>query len=462
MSEYLPQIGLVILLVIANAAFAGTEMALVSLREGQLQRLETRSSTGAVLAGLAREPNRFLATIQIGITLAGFLASAAAAVSLAEPLEERLSFLGAWAGPISIVIVTLLLSYITLVFGELAPKRVAMQKAERWGMVMARPLALLNAVTRPVVWLLSLSTDFAVRLMGGDPKLQREEVTEEELRDMVAAQVTFTPHQRVIIDGAFEIADRTLDEVLVPRSQVFVLDPEITADRALELLKDSGHTRAPVATGRNLDNVIGFVHLRALLSGGTSPVSSLTLDVPVFPEAAKVLTAMRELQVRRAQMAIVVNEHGGVAGIVTMEDLVEELVGEIYDETDPDLTTVRREPGGTIVLPGTFPIHDLVDIDVELPGGDYATVAGLVLEHLGRIPAVGDSVTILDWQIDIRSMERHSITEIALTRLVPPSTVPPSTVTPATDTPATDTPSTETPSTDTPSTDTPSTAEDPT
>jgi putative hemolysin len=420
MSEYLPQIGLVILLVIINAAFAGTELALVSLREGQLQRLETRSATGTVLAGLAREPNRFLATIQIGITLAGFLASAAAAVSLAVPLEEPLSFLGGAAGPVSIIVVTLVLSYITLVFGELAPKRIAMQKAERWGMVMARPLALLNKITRPIVWLLSLSTDVAVRLMGGDPNQQREEVTEEELRDMVAAQVTFTPHQRVIIDGAFEIADRTLDEVLVPRSQVFVLDPELTAERALELLRDSGHTRAPVATGRNLDNVIGFVHLRHLLGAGDAVVATLTLEAPIFPEAARVLTAMRELQVQRAQMAIVVNEHGGVAGIVTMEDLVEELVGEIYDETDRDLTTVRREPDGTIVLPGTFPIHDLDDIDVELPDGDYATVAGLVLEHLGRIPSVGDTVTVTDWRIEVRSMDRHSITEVALNTVALP------------------------------------------
>jgi len=420
MSEYLPQIALVLLLVLINAAFAGTELALVSLREGQLQRLETRSGTGAVLAGLAREPNRFLATIQIGITLAGFLASAAAAVSLAVPLEEPLSFLGGAAEPVSIIAVTLVLSYLTLVFGELAPKRIAMQKAERWGMVMARPLALLNKITRPIVWLLSLSTNVAVRMMGGDPNQQREEVTEEELRDMVAAQVTFTPHQRVIIDGAFEIADRTLDEVLVPRSKVFVLDPELTADQALGLLKESGHTRAPVAAGRNLDNVSGFVHLRHLLGAGEAEISTLTFEAPIFPEAARVLTAMRELQVQHAQMAIVVNEHGGVAGIVTMEDLVEELVGEIYDETDRDLTTVRREPDGTIVLPGTFPIHDLHDIDVELPDGDYATVAGLVLEHLGRIPSVGDRVTITDWQIEVRSMERHSITEVALNAAVRP------------------------------------------
>jgi len=415
MSDVLPQLGLVFVLVIVNAAFAGTELALVSLREGQLQRLENRSGTGAVLAKLARRPNQFLATIQIGITLAGFLASAAAAVSLAEPLEKPLGFLGGAAGPASVIAVTLLLAYFTLVFGELAPKRVAMQRAERWAMVMARPLAFLSRVTRPVVWLLSHSTDVAVRLMGGDPKQQREQVTEEELRDMVAAQVSFTPEQRLIIDGAFEIAERTLDEVLVPRSDVYVLDADWTCEQALELLAESGHTRAPVAPGRRLDDVIGVVHLRQLLAGGTEPVSTIVMEALVFPDAAHVLTTLRELQVKRTQMALVINEHGGAEGIITIEDLIEELVGEIYDETDPDLATVRHEPDGTIVVPGRFPIHDTADVGVDLPDGDYATVAGLVLDGLGRIPEVGDVLVIDGWRIEVRAMHRHSITEVAIT-----------------------------------------------
>ena len=178
--------------------------------------------------------------------------------------------------------------------------------------------------------------------------------------------------------------------------------------------------------GRNLDNVVGFIHLRQLIGGGDEPIAAFALDTPIFPEAARVLVAMRELQVKRAQMAVVVNEHGGVAGIVTMEDLVEELVGEIYDETDPDLTTVRHEPDGTIVLPGTFPIHDLDDIDVDLPTGDYATVAGLVLERLGRIPVVGLCVEIDGWNVEVRARERHSITEVALTPIVPQHSEDPS------------------------------------
>ena len=419
MADVLPQLLLVFVLVVLNAAFSGTEMALVTLREGQLARLEQDSSTGALLARLARRPNQFLATIQVGITLAGFLASAAAAVSLSEPLEEQLGFLGGAAGPSSVVVVTLLLSYLTLVFGELAPKRVAMQRAERWGLVMARPLSLLTTLTRPVVWLLSHSTNLAVRLAGADPNKQREEVTEEDLRDMVAVQPTFTADQRQIIDGAFEIAERTLDQVLMPRSDVFIVDADWSCTEALAQLADSHHTRAPVATGRNLDDVIGFVHLRQLLGGGPDKVSTIASELPVFPEAARALATLRDLQIKRAQMALVINEHGGAEGIVTIEDLLEELVGEIYDETDPHHAGVRHEADGTLVLPGRFPVHELPDVGVELPDGDYATIAGFVLHELGRIPSVGDDLTSDGWHIQVRSLHRHSITEVAMIAVPP-------------------------------------------
>lgn len=408
------QLGLVLFLVVVNAAFAGTEMALVSLREGQLQRLEKHSATGALLVRLAREPNQFLATIQVGITLAGFLASATAAVSLAEPVEEPLSFLGGAAGPVAIVLVTLALSYLTLVLGELAPKRLAMQRSERWGLVMARPLAFLAKLSRPLVWLLSLSTDLIVRLAGGDPQMRREEVTEEELRDMVAVQPTFTPEQRRIIDGAFEIADRSLVEILVPRRDVFVVDSRWSSSEALERLAASGHSRAPIADSGVLDQTSGVVHLRQLLDAGDEPSTSVAIEIPVFPESARVLDTLRELQARRAQMALVVDEHGGAEGIVTVEDLVEELVGEIYDETDRDLASVVHHDDGTISLPGRFPIHDLPDISVDLPQGDYTTVGGLVLAELGRIPSPGDEVTIGHWRLTVSDMRGRAVTLVML------------------------------------------------
>mgnify|MGYP001825315203 FL=1 len=361
-----------------------------------------------------RQPNQFLATIQVGITLAGFLASAAAAVSLAEPLEEPLSFLGGAAGPVSVILVTLILAYFTLVFGELTPKRLAMQRAEQWGMVMARPLNVLSTLTKPVVWLLSKSTDIAVRVLGGDPDRQREEVTGDELRDMVAIHETFDPEQRQIIDGAFEISERRLDEVMVPRNDVVVIDAEATCREAQEVLVESGHSRAPVAEKRNLDKPVGMVRLRSLLDRGDEPVTSVAWDIPAFPDAARVLTALREFQTRRTQMAVVVDEHARALGIVTVEDLVEELVGEIWDETDPDPTDIVHEPDGTIVLPGAYPFHDLVDLDVDLPDGDYTTIAGLVLDAMSRFPDQGESVDIDGWRITVRSLGRHRITQVAL------------------------------------------------
>ncbi len=415
MGDVVPQMLLVVVLLVINAAFAGAEMALISLREAQLQRLASRSSTGELLARLAREPSRFLATIQVGITFAGFLASAAAAVSLSAPLEEPLGFLGGAAGPVSIIVVTLILSYLTLVFGELAPKRIAMQRPERWGLLAARPLAAVATMARPLVWLLSLSTDVVVRVFGIDPAAGRDEITEEELRDMVATQPTFTPEQRLIIDGAFEIAERTVQQVLVPRREVLVLDADAPADEALEQLKESGFSRAPVAVGQRLDEVLGVVHLRQLIGGGEQPVRTFMSEAVFLPETLTVLHALRSMQVDRVQLAVVVNEHGGAEGVVAMEDLVEELVGEIWDETDGDVAGAEHHPDGSLTVPGRYPIHDLVDIGVEVPSGDYSTVAGLVLDRLGQVPsAPGDVVAIGDWRFEVTSVDKRAITQVHL------------------------------------------------
>jgi putative hemolysin len=413
---YWVQVGLVGLLVVVNAVFAGSELALVSLRESQLRRLESESKRGAVLARLARDPNRFLATIQIGITLAGFLASASAAVALAEPVEELLGFLGAVSRPGSIVAVTLVLAYVTLVAGELAPKRIAMQHAEGWGMLVARPLAGIATAARPVIWLLSNSTNVVVRLLGGDPHREREEITTEELRDLVASQVSFTAQQQAIISGAFELAERPLHDVLRPRPDVLTLDAAAPCHEGLEILAESGRSRAPVGAGGLLDEVVGVVHLRDLLRGDSGEaVASVAAPATVLPESARVLDALREMQHRRSQLAVVVNEHGGAEGIVTVEDLLEELVGEIYDESDRDIFALRHRPDGSMVVPGRFPAHDLVDLGVDIPDGAYATVAGFVLDRLQRLPDVpGDVVEEGRWQFIVTALGDRSITEVTI------------------------------------------------
>ena len=386
------QLLLVAALVLLNAVFAGSEIALISLRDGQIERLQRRSRAGRVLAELAREPNRFLSTIQVGITLAGFLASATAAVTLAEPLVSLFEPLGSAARPTAIFVVTALLTFVTLVLGELAPKRLAMQRAEQWALVVARPLGTLATLATPVVWVLSKSTDGVVRLFGGDPSKDREEVTDEEVRDLVASGEVYEGFQRRVIEGALEMSDRTLRQVVTPRPDIVGIRAGTPVEEARRLLADSGHSRAPVWTDQ-LDDADAYVSVLSLI-GVEGVAGDHAQPLLVLPESAGVLDALWRLQGERLQMALVISEHGAVEGIVTVEDLVEEIVGEIYDEHDRDLVDIRRRDDGTVDLPGRFPVHDLVDLEVEAPDTDQTTIGGLLAEHHGRLPVVGDRMPL--------------------------------------------------------------------
>ena len=414
------QVGLVVVLMLVNAAFAGSEVALISLREGQLRRLEAEGGRGRLVARLARDPNQFLSTVQIGITLAGFLASAVAAVSLAEPLVEPLSFLGGAAEPAAVVVITIVLTYVSLVLGELAPKRIALQRPEGWAKLAARPLAAISLVARPLVWVLSRSTDLLVRLAGGDPSAQREPVTEEEVRDMIATQASFPPEQRTILVGALELTDRHLREVLIPRRDVVALPANFSVAEAIRKLVASTHGRAPVFRG-DLDDVVGVAHLVDLVDA-TGRVADNCRPVLALPESLGVLAALRRLQGERHQLAVVINEYGGTEGIVTVEDLLEELVGELYDEFDRDIGGVEHDPDGALVLPGSFPVHDLPDLGVELPEGPYATVAGLAIDRLGYIPGGGETVQVDGWSLEVLEVDKHTIQRLRLRRPTQPAT----------------------------------------
>lgn len=425
MNDYLPQLLVIGVLIALNALFAGSEIALISLREGQLQRLQRRSGTGRLLARLARDPNRFLATIQIGITLAGFLASATAAVALAELIRPAFGFLGRAAQPMAVVLITLGLTFLTLVFGELTPKRLAMQHAERWSLLVARPLHALATVAAPVVWLLGRATNGAVRLFGGDPTKHRDEITPAEIRDLVAANRGFTPEQRLIISGAIEITERRLRQVLKPRRSVFTIDVDTPVRVATAQLAASGHSRAPVVRNGNLDDTIGVVNLRDLVTAERRSLTELARPAVLLPDSLYAAEALRRFKTDRQQFALVVDEHGAVAGIVTLEDLVEEVIGEIYDETDRDVQAVRREEDGSLLLPGTFPVHDLPDIGVLLdrpPPGDYTTIAGMVITALGRLPTrVGESVAIDGWIAQVMALDRRAVTKVRLSQPATPA-----------------------------------------
>jgi putative hemolysin len=416
--NYWWSIALIGVLVVLNALFAGSEIALISLREGQLKRLERRGgAAGRTLVRLARDPNRFFATIQVGITLAGFLASATAAASLAEPVASLFAFLGNAREAVAVTLITLILTFITLVCGELAPKRLAMQYAERWALTVARPLDLLSRASRPAIWMLGRMSDLMVRVFGGDPKAASEQLSPEELRDLVAGHRGLNAEQRTIITGALEIHERILREVLVPRRKVLTIRADKPIAEARALLASSGHSRAPIVKDGHLDDVIGVVTLRDLLDDSRT-LADVTRPPVVFPDSVRVSDALRRFKDEREQFALVATEHGAIDGIVTLEDLLEEIVGEIYDETDRDVMAVQTRPDGALQLPGTFPVHDLVDVGVEIadrPKGDYATIAGLVLTVLGRIPTgPGDRVVLTEWTVEVTAVAHHAITEVRL------------------------------------------------
>ncbi|SRX80409.1 hemolysin family protein [Mycolicibacterium parafortuitum] len=245
MTGYWTDLALVAVLVLINGALSGSEAAFIALGEEQLREMERRGGgVDRIVVRLAREPNRFLATIQLGITLAGFLASATAAVSLAEPLRARLQFLGAAAGPVSIALVTVLVTASTLVVGELVPKRLGMQYARRWARLVARPLRAMAVLATPVVWFLGKATDVVVAALGGDPQVGKEEPTFGELRELIVSHSGLSDEQRRIISGALEIHERSLHEVAVPRMSVFRLRADLPVPQARSVLGESGHVRA--------------------------------------------------------------------------------------------------------------------------------------------------------------------------------------------------------------------------
>lgn len=418
MDGYWFDLALVSSLILLNGVLSGSEAAFISLAEGQLRELERRGGRRDLLVvNLARDPNRLLGTVQLGITLAGFFASAAAAVSLAEPLADRLVLLGSAAGSVSIAVVTVLVTAVTLVAGELAPKRLGMQYSRRWAVLVAGPLSALATLAGPVVWALGKATDVVVRLVGGDPAIGKRELTFGELRELIATHTRLSVEQRRIISGALEIHERALREVVVPRTSVFRLRADLPVGQGRNALAESGHTRAPVVASNDLDDAIGVVHLRDLL-GMSGTVADMARPILSLPDSLRVTDAMSVLMTKHEQIALVIAERGGVAGIVALEDLLEEIVGEIYDEQDKDIRSVRTLPDGSRILPGSFPIHDLVDVGVDvsaLPGGDYTTVAGLVLSVLGRIPTdPGDHIDAAGHRFEVTAVKGRAISEIKL------------------------------------------------
>jgi putative hemolysin len=403
-----------------EALFVGTEIALVSLRESQVKGLATKGRRGAAVARLTDDPNRFLAAVQIGVTLTSLLSSAYGAVTLSKAPADGLRGLGAnrtLADVVGFLIVTLTISFVTLVIGELVPKRLALQRAEAAAQLTAPSLDRFATLVRPVIWLLSVSTNLIVRLLGADPRVTRESITEEELRGLVNSHEALGRDERRLIDEVFTASDRRLREVLVPRTEVQFLDAATTVAQAWRSVKEGPHSRYPVVRGSH-DDVVGFVHIRDLASAHTDGdrsvrVGDLARRVPMLPDGKNVLAALAEMRRERHHMAIVVDEYGGTAGIVTLEDLVEELVGDIRDEYDVDSAVSRRLRGGEIVVDGLLNIDDFADESgVALPEGPYETVGGYVMAQLGHLPRLGESVDVEGHRLTVEELDGRRVARV--------------------------------------------------
>ena len=400
-------------LILLGSLFVAAEIALISLRESQIRQLATKGKRGKRVALLSENPNRFLAAVQVGITLCGFLSAALGAEKLGDyviPWLESLGVNDSLSSITSLIGVTIIIAYFSLVFGELVPKRLALFRTEQISLALAPIIEVVAVLFRPIIWLLSQSTNAVVRIFGVDPKEQRTAMSEEELLDLVAGHAALTDEERDIVEEVFNASEKQIHELMVPRTEVDFMDASLTISKAIALAVDKAHSRYPVVRG-STDEVIGFIHVRDLLdtslvsTGGK--VQELVRNIMFMPGTKGVLPALTEMRNQRQHLAIVLDEYGGTDGIITMEDLVECLVGDIRDEYDSDDMEVQIESHtGDFEVDGLISIEDLREqTGLEIPEGPYETASGFVMHVLGRIPALNDVVSINGLRITVLTLE---------------------------------------------------------
>ncbi|MGH3354748.1 MAG: hemolysin family protein [Nocardioidaceae bacterium] len=422
MNGTLRDLAIVIVFVLVGGVFAAAEIALVSLRESQVRNLAGRGRRGRMVARLNADPNRFLSAVQIGVTLAGFMASAFGGATISRKLAPVLEGWGlpeSWATAVSLVLVTVMVAYFSIVLGELAAKRLAMQKAERFALVLAPVVDWMARLSRPAIWFLSASTNVVLRLVGADPHAQREQISDEELRELVSGHETLGEEERRILNDVFEAGDRQIREVMVPRTEVDFLDAATPVYKAVKQALEQPHSRYPV-TRDSSDDVIGFVHVRDLLSpdlaGRSVRVQEVTRDVLTLPSTRHIIAALTDMRRESAHLAIVMDEYGGTAGVVTLEDLVEELVGDIRDEYDTEEGDTTRHLTGDVDVDGLLNLDDFEDeTGIALPEGPYETVAGYIVSELGHVPRVGEVVELDRNRLTVTELDGRRVSRVRVT-----------------------------------------------
>ena len=432
-------LGLIILqlvLIALNAIFACAELAVLSINETKLERMADQGDKRAKrLFRLTREPAKFLATIQVAITLSGFLGSAFAADGFSEPLVDWVLSLGvhvprATLDSVAVVVITLILSYFTLVFGELVPKRVAMKKAEALGLRISGLVSGISIAFKPIVWFLSVSTNAILRLLGIDPNEADEQVNEEEILMMVDAgseKGAIDEQEREFIQNVFEFDDLTAEEIAVHRTEVTILWMEDTMEEWAKTIHDSRHTLYPVCQD-SADNIIGILNAKdyfRLDDKSRENVMQNAVKTPFFvPETIKADVLFRKMKKTRNIMAIVLDEYGGMVGIVTLNDLIEQLVGDLGEDTPEEEAAephVEQMNGNTWAIIGNVELYDIEQaLDVDIGLDEVDTFTGLVFGELDMIPHDGEQdieVYFKGLHIHITKVENHQISYATVTKL---------------------------------------------
>ena len=422
-------IAVTLLLTLVNGFFSMSEAALTAAKRSVLDHeAEEGDARAARAAHLAADSGRFLATIQVAITLVGFFSSAFAATNLSEPLTSWMAGLGMArdvARGLAPVLITLLVSYVSIVVGELVPKRIALANAESVSKDVAGFLTGFSVLVRPLVWLTSASANGLAALLGVKSADDRQNVSEDEIRYLVADAEELSDEEKSMIHDVIDLGDARAREVMIPRVDMCAVEAATPLDEVLRLMESTGYSRIPVYR-EEVDRILGIAHIkdivRPIVDGhGGDPVSEHVLDADFVPDTKDVIPLLSEMRSARDQMVIVVDEYGGTAGIITIEDIVEEVVGEIADEFDPDNKYLTKLGEREWLVDGRFPVDDAIELgwpieDLE----EYETVAGFVLEQGDKLPVPGDCIEVDGYRFRVQSMRGR---RIALLRVSAPAPV---------------------------------------
>lgn len=422
----LPQLLLQLVLIAVNALFAATEIAVISLNETKVRRMaEGGDRKAAKMLRMVTEPTGFLSTIQICITLAGFLGSAFAADNFSDKLVNWLINDCEVSGvspsaldTISVIIITLVLSYFTLVLGELVPKRIAMKRSESIARAVSGLMIAMTAALRPIIWLLTVSTNGVLRLCGIDPKDNAEEVSEEEIIMMLdegEEAGSIESGEKELIKNVFSLNDTTAEDVMVHRSQVAFLKRDDARTTLLNEIAESGYSRFPVY-GENIDDIVGILYAKTYLTAQSRGERCEMKDFLMPPRFVHASTHINrillDMQREHAHMAVVVDDYGGVIGIITLEDILEELVGEIWDESDEVIENIRERPDGSYDINGSTRLSDMCESVGCSIDSNADTVSGWVTETLGGIPASGESFECSGMLVTVEATDERRVLEV--------------------------------------------------